>query len=227
MAIKGIAFDLEGTCIDLELLHFTSYSQALFDVGITMSAEDIWSLPGAIGGGSRFIALEIQKMYPAVDLSDFSQRKKKYFEEKMNEADIIPREGLKECIELLLSLSIPLTLGSRTTRSQGEYLLAKSGLNSYFNTTNTVFAEDVINNKPAPDVYLKTAEIMDISPKEQLVFEDSAVGIEAGVLAGSFVVAVPSPIGVTQTYITTLAEAGAKRVIRSWEEVTPEFVDTL
>ena len=46
------------------------------------------------------------------------------------------------------------------------------------------------NSKPAPDVYLKTAEELGVSPKDCLVFEDVPMGILAGKRAGMKVCAV-------------------------------------
>jgi len=196
-------------------------------LGITMSVQEILSLPGAIGGGSRFVVEEVGKLYPDVDLSYFSKLKKERYERMMYEADIVPREGLIEVLELLQSLSIPITLGSRTPRVQGEHLLLQSGLDTYFAKENTVFSEDVAKNKPAPDVYLETAEIMRVEPYQQLVFEDSAIGIESSVSAGSPVVAIPSPLGVTEEYLKLLANAGAKKIIRSWSDVNKGFLELL
>lgn len=227
MTIKGISFDLEGTCIDLELFHFEAYSETLAEKGIQMTPQEMWTIPGAIGGGGRFIASAVQLLYPNVDLSDFSDRKKQKYEEKMRTADIVPRGGLVEALNLIASLSIPIALGSRTPRPQGEYLLTKSGLDAYFTDSNSVFGEDVVNQKPAPDVYLKTAEILGITPQEQLIFEDSAVGIKSGVAAGSVVVAVPSPVGSSKEYSETLQDAGAEKVLRSWNEVTKDFLQSL
>lgn len=50
--------------------------------------------------------------------------------------------------------------------------------------------EDVVNGKPNPEIYLKTAEKLDVEPNKCIVFEDSKTGILAGKSAGMTVVAV-------------------------------------
>jgi sugar-phosphatase len=46
----------------------------------------------------------------------------------------------------------------------------------------------VARAKPAPDVYLRGAELLDVAPGNCIVFEDSPVGIQAARAAGMRVV---------------------------------------
>ena len=50
--------------------------------------------------------------------------------------------------------------------------------------------DEVPNGKPAPDIYLKVAEVLGSDPKQCLVFEDVPGGIKAGKAAGMKVAAV-------------------------------------
>ena len=54
-----------------------------------------------------------------------------------------------------------------------------------------VSADEIGPGKPAPDVYLATAERLDLDPAECACVEDSANGIISGVRAGMKVIAVP------------------------------------
>jgi beta-phosphoglucomutase len=49
---------------------------------------------------------------------------------------------------------------------------------------------DVVNAKPHPDIYLKAAELLGVSPDRCIVFEDSYAGVQAGVAAGMRVVGI-------------------------------------
>jgi beta-phosphoglucomutase len=53
---------------------------------------------------------------------------------------------------------------------------------------------DVTHHKPAPEVYLKSAQNLGVNPARCVVFEDSISGVQAGLNAGMKVV------GVTTTY---------------------------
>jgi HAD superfamily hydrolase (TIGR01509 family) len=47
-----------------------------------------------------------------------------------------------------------------------------------------VCAEDYVHGKPAPDCFLLAAERLSVEPATCLVFEDTALGIEAATAAG-------------------------------------------
>jgi beta-phosphoglucomutase len=53
-----------------------------------------------------------------------------------------------------------------------------------------VDGQQVNNPKPAPDIYLKAAELLGAEPANCIVFEDSPTGIEAGRAAGMRLVGV-------------------------------------
>jgi beta-phosphoglucomutase-like phosphatase (HAD superfamily) len=61
-----------------------------------------------------------------------------------------------------------------------------------------VGSHDVVNGKPAPDVFLKAAEIIAAKPEECFIFEDSANGIIAGHTAGMKCIGVPDMVKFSQ-----------------------------
>jgi HAD superfamily hydrolase (TIGR01509 family) len=70
--------------------------------------------------------------------------------------------------------------------------LSTLGLLDKFDTI--VAAEDYQKSKPAPDAFLVAAARLGIAPRDCLVFEDTALGIQAATAAGMASVRVPSPI---------------------------------
>ena len=52
-------------------------------------------------------------------------------------------------------------------------------------------AEDIVQGKPHPEIYLKAAQRFGVAPGEILVLEDSQTGCRAAAAAGAFTVAVP------------------------------------
>jgi beta-phosphoglucomutase len=59
--------------------------------------------------------------------------------------------------------------------------LEKTGILSYFDVI--VDGNDVTNAKPDPEVFLKAAQLLNIDPKNSIVFEDSVAGIQAANIA--------------------------------------------
>ncbi len=217
--MKGFAFDLEGTCVDVEVLHFTAYERALAEFDVTMSAEEVASIPGAIGGGNLFIFSFLRTTFPSLTESALYERKKYHFNVLFNEAVLNPREGLTDYLDYLRSIGAPVSIGSTTRREFGREILKRSGLDMYFDFKSCVFREDVTSLKPSPEVYVRTATSMQIEPTEQIVFEDSIVGITAGMAAGSVVVAIPGQFGLNPRRMSELNSSGAQSLYTTWRSV--------
>jgi HAD superfamily hydrolase (TIGR01509 family) len=64
--------------------------------------------------------------------------------------------------------------------------LSVVGLNEMFDAV--VGADDVEHGKPAPDIFLKAAECLNLRPAECLVYEDGDLGIQAAQAAGMQVI---------------------------------------
>jgi HAD superfamily hydrolase (TIGR01509 family) len=61
-------------------------------------------------------------------------------------------------------------------------------IKKYFKTV--VNSSHIIKGKPDPEIYLKAASLLNVSPKNCLVFEDAVVGIKSAKSAGMRVVAI-------------------------------------
>lgn len=84
----------------------------------------------------------------------------------------------------------PLGLASSSSRPVIEAALAAAGLAGVFRAT--VSSEEVARGKPAPDVFLRAAELLGVPPARAVAVEDSAAGIRAAHAAGMPVVAIPN-----------------------------------
>jgi len=87
---------------------------------------------------------------------------------------------------------IPFAVVSGGSRDVVVQSLAALHLLDKFETI--VGAEDYEKSKPAPDGFLVAAERLGVEPKDCLVFEDTAMGIQAATAAGMASVRVPSPM---------------------------------
>ena len=85
---------------------------------------------------------------------------------------------------------VPLSIASGGHREVVLATLRALGIESLF--TAIVCAEDYVNGKPSPDPFLKAAVLMGVAADECVVFEDTAIGIEAAKAAGMDWVLVPS-----------------------------------
>lgn len=83
-----------------------------------------------------------------------------------------------------------LGLASSAALAVAQTVLAATGWNELF--AAVVSADEVARGKPAPDVYLRALELLDVVPSEAAAVEDSANGIRSAYAARIAVVAIPN-----------------------------------
>ncbi|MDO8659012.1 MAG: HAD family phosphatase [Candidatus Parcubacteria bacterium] len=225
---EGIAFDLEGTAIDIEFVHHKAHAMVAAEAGVTIdldNLEDILTkIPHFIGGPDDAVAEEINNLSNGrIKVGEILRRKRQYYDLWIKDIDDIkPRPGFTEIVQRLANLGIPIAIGSLTATEQALFIMEKSGITKLFPKDRIILREDVKELKPAMDVYLKTAERMGIDPTRQLVFEDSPNGVRAAIRAGS--VAVGMPAYSKTPAIASLLEAGARKIFMDWRSVNIEGV---
>lgn len=115
----------------------------------------------------------------------------------------------------------PTGLASSSGRDLIDLVVSLAGLQDAF--TVTVSGAEVALGKPAPDVYLKAAELLGAEPRRCVAIEDSANGIRAGKNAGMRVIAVPNQEFPPATDAVALADIVLLRIA----DLTPAVVEGL
>ena len=139
---------------------------------------------------------------------------------EMYHAGVPYRPGAVEAVDLA-------TRDYRTAVASGshpaliEAVMADPPMSGKFEVV--VAADDVGVGKPAPDVYLVTAERLGVDPGDCVCLEDSGNGILAGVRAGMQVIAVPDPRFPPRPE----ALERAHLVLESLTDLTPEHLERL
>jgi beta-phosphoglucomutase-like phosphatase (HAD superfamily) len=86
----------------------------------------------------------------------------------------------------------PLAVASGSEHMVIEAALSIKGLRRFFSVV--VSSADVANGKPAPDIFLRAAEMLRLPPQDCWVIEDSKPGIAAGLAAGMRVIAIANTL---------------------------------
>lgn len=215
--IYGIAFDLEGTIIDVEELHHNAHLMAAENFGVKLTrTEAIHKLNYFIGGPDEKVASEIASIYKKdFPIKDYLARKDRYFLELMKKKkELSPREGFLEFFNWAKAANIKLIIGTVSSRERAINLLKMANLYQEFGEFNIVSRDEVAIPKPSPDVFIETAHRLNIRPINQLVIEDSVVGVKAAVSADSQIIAIPTTD--FKDYHNKLIRAGAGAVFSSW-----------
>jgi beta-phosphoglucomutase len=175
----SILFDFDGVLLDSEPLHYACWVEVLRPFGFELSWETY--AKSCIGVADRLMIqqfaanlnLEFEKLWAQYP------RKKELFRSRMESELTFPGETLDLVREL--APRYKLAVVSSSARVEVEPLLERAGIREHFSAL-VCGSEMVARLKPAPDPYLKAAELLGAS--KPLVVEDSDAGEQSGRAAG-------------------------------------------
>ncbi len=215
MNTKAFIFDLDGVIVDTAKYHYLAWRKIADQLGIDFTHEHNELLKGVSRVRSLDIILELGKI-------DASQEdKNKWLIQKnedylsylvdMDASEILP--GVLPILEFLKAQNQLIALGSASKNARP--ILEKTGTLTYFDAV--VDGNDVTNAKPDPEVFLIAAKLLNVKPKDSIVFEDSVAGIQAANIGGMISVGIGEAI--------TLHEA--KFIFKDFTYIEKSFIEKL
>lgn len=190
---KAVLFDLDGTLLDSMTLWHDIDVEYLGQFGLSVPDDLMHSISGmafhevAVYFKDRFgITDDIHHIMEVWDQMAYRRYKE----------EIALKPGAKELLIRLREKGIRLGIATSNSRRLLYAALDAHGIRSVFDCMVT--ADETIKGKPAPDVYLSAAKLVDTAPCDCLVFEDIPIGIQAGKRAGMTVCAVADPFSADQ-----------------------------
>jgi beta-phosphoglucomutase family hydrolase len=182
----GAIFDWDGVVIDSSAHHEKSWELLALETGRTLPEGHF---KRGFGKKNQLIIPEILAWSnDPEEIEWLGDRKEELYRQLVGEGGMTVLPGSRELLAALKEAGIPRAVGSSTSRTNLEAIFISTGLGEFFDVV--VSAEDVINGKPAPDVFLKAAQLLGVAPERCVVFEDALFGIEAARRAGMKVIAV-------------------------------------
>ena len=183
--IKACIFDLDGTLVDSMWMWPEIDKEYLgrfgieYDDNLKNEIDGISFHETAVYFKNKFgISDSIEKI--CKDWEDMAYDKYKN--------EVKEKRGCQKFLEQLKSKGIKMGIATSNKRSMVDVVLESLGMKNFFEVITT--SDEVKKGKPAPDVYLTTAKLLNVEPKHCLVFEDVVAGIIAGKSAGMKVCAV-------------------------------------
>ena len=183
--VKAVFWDIDGTLIDSEELHYQVIAAWCKDYGFPLKKED----NDALLGKSMVEKWDIlSAKYPIQsDESGFkTECARRYCDAVRRELE---REELTTIFRAVAKTTIPQACVSNGDMVVVEANLQVLGLADL--VSFSISGDDVKKGKPDPEPYLTAARKLGVDPADCLVIEDSIVGVAAGAAAGMQVVAWP------------------------------------
>jgi beta-phosphoglucomutase-like phosphatase (HAD superfamily) len=182
---KGAIFDWDGVIVDSSDLHLKSWEALANELKLPLPNDHFEK-----GFGKRnetIIPHILGWSKDPAQINHWGKRKEEIYREFGNKDGIKLARGSKDFLTQILSSTFRCSIGTSTERKNVELAIRQHDLSQYF--LGAACSEDVSKGKPDPEVFLKAAKILSITPKNCVVFEDSPHGIEAAIRAGMKTVA--------------------------------------
>ena len=190
MAIQALIFDFDGLILDTETPMRRSWME-IYEAAEMYVSDDAWAaLLGSSSEPEAAYELLEQHLGTSVDRKAL-QIVRMHHELELLESQV-PLPGVVDRIAEAQTAGLKLAVASSSEHDWVEGLLGKHGLIEAFDAI--VCAEDVASTKPAPDLFLKALELLELPAEAALVFEDSLHGVAAAKAAGIYVIAVPNQV---------------------------------
>jgi HAD superfamily hydrolase (TIGR01509 family) len=206
-----VIFDCDGVLVDSEVLSRRGFRAVLQEIGVDVPAG---VLENSIGLKQADIIARIAAATGRQIGADATARLWPRTRE-LFEAELQPTRGLKAFLD---QLDVARCVASSSHVERIRLSLELTGLDRYFG--DAIFStQQVLNGKPAPDIFLHAAKTMAVDPVRSVVIEDSLAGVHGAVAAGMRVVGFLGGQHVGRGHGAALREAGATFVTPHWSAV--------
>jgi len=207
---KAIIFDMDGVLLNSEPIYYEVQMKFFGELGINVSNDEYASFVGLsqtemwkriiekLSSTCYEVRVEPDLRKQTKDQrveSDFWEKPRKIkleeiikinnqrnYEHFQKLENLKPTPGLIKFIIDLKNKSVKTAVASSTSKRLVNLILKKLNIKLFFKVI--VSGNDIKNGKPAPDIFLKTAEFLKVHPQECLVIEDSLNGVKAAKSAG-------------------------------------------
>jgi beta-phosphoglucomutase family hydrolase len=170
--IKGLIFDCDGTLADTMPLHWRAWQMVTARYKLHFPEERFYSLGGVPSRDILKMLAEEQGL--SLDHIQAAHEKEEAY---------LPLMAQVEPIHVVVDVArenygkIPMAVASGGTRQIIPQVLEHLGIRHMFNAIVT--SECVVNQKPAPDIFLEAARRIGVEPKFCRAYEDTDLGLQA------------------------------------------------
>ncbi len=183
--VEAVIFDMDGTLVDSMTVWHKIDIEYIEDKGFDFPSD----LPDKIDGMSFLEKAQyIKKHFNLEDSVDTIMEDWRSRIRYLYRNEIPMKAGANKFLDYLLDREIKMGIASSNSRELVDLVVDSQNLRKYIMEITT--AGEVNKGKPAPDVYLETANRLGVSPSKCLVFEDVPNGIRAALNAGMRVCAI-------------------------------------
>jgi HAD superfamily hydrolase (TIGR01509 family) len=182
---RAVIFDLDGTIVDNMALHAEAFAAFAERHGLPrLTAADRARIDGR--RNSEIFPMLFGREMPREEWLVYEAEKEGLYRQ-LSRGRLTVVSGLPALLERLSETGVATALATSAPAANVDHTLSEIGLSGAFPVV--VRGDQVVQGKPAPDVFLEASRRLEVPTGECLVFEDAPMGITAARAAGMRVVA--------------------------------------
>jgi len=198
--LEAVIFDLDGVLTDTAQAHYRAWKRLADEIGAPFDAQANEQLKGV----DRMTSLDILLARGGIDLAPrqrlaLAERKNGYYRAEIADlgpGDLLP--GARAALERTRAAGLGTALASASRNA--PQIIAQLGIGDLLDAVVEVTPER--RGKPAPDLFLAAAALVDAAPSRCLAVEDSIAGVAAIRAAGMTAIGVGDPAVLTEAQLT-------------------------
>ncbi len=209
--MEAALFDMDGVLVDTQKYHVSIYQQIAKEEYNTILTEDIViALGGVLKEEGAYIVAKALGIKPTKENCDklYKIKNDRYKEIIREKKEELLNEGAVELLERLKSANVKMALCSAS--SNAKEIIKLTNIEHYFDAV--VDLTKVKRGKPNPEIFLRGAIHLGVSPKDCVVYEDAKNGIKAAKDSGMYCVGYKTNLSYDSL---SYGEVGADRVVNS------------
>lgn len=197
--LKAVILDMDGVLVDTEPIHMKAFRIFLKKYNIETNQEYLISMIGHSVEANFRMLIKDYSQFKGKKVQSLIDERNAVYIELIKKAPLKPISGITDLIGFCQNNDIKIGLASSSDQIQIDTILENLDNNldndikisGVFDTV--VSGDSVKNKKPAPDIYLKTLENLNVPAKNAIAIEDSQAGITSAKLAGLTCLALKNP----------------------------------
>ncbi len=221
MIIAAFIFDLDGVLTDTAEYHFQAWKRMTDEEGIPFTRQDNEQLRGVSRRASLELILKGVKL-PEEKILELMERKNSYYLESITQItkkDLIP--GSIELLKKLKARNFKLALASASKNA--PLVINNLGISKLFDVIAD--GSSVAKSKPAPDLFLYSANQLAVEPNKCMVVEDAEAGIIAAKAAEMWTIGIgpEERVGAADFIYHSVADINIDNIIYGVSQHSPKL----
>jgi HAD superfamily hydrolase (TIGR01509 family) len=181
--VEGVVFDMDGTLVDNMDFHHQAWLDFLAGYDIHITEEEFQEKN--IGIITEIVPKFFNRKLSLEEIIALGKEKEAVYR-NLYKDHILALSGLENFLQDLQKAEISIALATAADKGNIDFTLDALGIRKYFSAITG--SEEVSYGKPHPDVYLKSAAKLQLSPGKCVAFEDTPSGIRSAQAAGMGVI---------------------------------------